>query len=246
MAPPREAGATACGSPEDVGSEIVALPRDYPGCARGWARGALLPAPIRAPLSWTWYSSRPSWTRGDPRGSRRRASRRSTLPFRRRHRPSEVEPCPSWWGETGDLRTGQTALCLHGEKHRPHRHERCRIAKACNQVVMLTTLQGLAEAFTLRIKRDWIPSGCTSRSRGAAQCRILEVLGADSDARPPGSRRVSTTRISRLSNEAHSSGMALPGPPLLRRRSTPSSAAGAGTQDSSQLWEVIEGMSAPA
>ena len=53
-----------------------------------------------------------------------------------------------------------------------------QVAKACNQMVMLITLQGLAEAFAFARKNGLDPERVyEALSGGAAQSRILEVLG---------------------------------------------------------------------
>ncbi len=124
-----------------------------------------------------------------------------------------------------------------------------QVAKACNQVVMLSTLQGLAEAFTFARKTGLDPERVyASLSGGAAQCRILEVLGkrmVERNYAPGIEARLHYKDLQIVLNEAHTLGMALPGTALVTQTFNALIGHGGGNQDSSQLWEVIEGMSTP-
>ena len=122
-----------------------------------------------------------------------------------------------------------------------------QVAKACNQIVMLSTLQGLAEAFTFASKTGLDPERVyASLSGGAAQCRILEVLGkrmVERNYAPGIEARLHYKDLQIVLNDAHTLGMALPGTALVTQTFNALIGRGGGNRDSSQLWEVIEGMS---
>ena len=122
-----------------------------------------------------------------------------------------------------------------------------QVAKACNQIVMLMTLQGLAEAFTfargngLDLERVY-----ESLAGGAAECRIREVLGkriVERNYAPGIEARLHYKDIQIVLNEAHTLGMALPGTAIVTQMFNALIGRGGGNQDSSQLAEVIEAMS---
>jgi len=122
-----------------------------------------------------------------------------------------------------------------------------QVAKACNQMVMLIALQGLAEAFAFARK-----SGLDSErayealSGGAAQSRVLEVLGkrmVERDYDPGIEARLHYKDIQIVLDEAHTLGMALPGTALVTQMFNALIGRGGGKQDSSQLVEVVEALS---
>lgn len=122
-----------------------------------------------------------------------------------------------------------------------------QVAKACNQIVMLMTLQGLAEAFTfarnngLDLERVY-----ESLSGGSSQCRILEVLGkrmVERNYDPGIEARLHYKDIQIVLDEAHTLGMALPGTALITQMFNALIGRGGGNEDSSQLVEVIEAIS---
>ena len=122
-----------------------------------------------------------------------------------------------------------------------------QVAKACNQVVMLATLQGLAEAFTFARKTGLDSQRVyESLSGGAAQCRIVEVLGkrmVERNYAPGIEARLHYKDIQIVLDEAHTLGMALPGTALVTQMFNALIGRGGGTEDSSQLVEVVEAMS---
>jgi 2-hydroxy-3-oxopropionate reductase len=124
-----------------------------------------------------------------------------------------------------------------------------QVAKACNQIVMLATLQGLAEAFTFARKTGLDPQRVyESLSGGATQCRILEVLGkrmVERNYAPGIEARLHYKDIQIVLDEAHTLGMALPGTALVTQMFNALIGRGGGKQDSSQLVEVTEAMSKP-
>jgi len=122
-----------------------------------------------------------------------------------------------------------------------------QVAKACNQIVLLITLQGLAEAFTFGRKSGLDPGKIyEALSGGDAQSRILEVLGkrmAERDYRAGIEARLHYKDIQIVLDEAHTLGMALPGAALVTQMFNALIGRGGGREDSSQLLEVIEAIS---
>jgi 2-hydroxy-3-oxopropionate reductase len=121
------------------------------------------------------------------------------------------------------------------------------VAKACNQMVMLATLQGLAEAFAFARKTGLdLERVYESLSGGASECRIREVLGkrmVERNYAPGIEARLHYKDIQIVLDEAHTLGMALPLTSLVTQTFNALIGRGGGNQDSSQLWEVIEQMS---
>ena len=122
-----------------------------------------------------------------------------------------------------------------------------QVAKACNQIVMLVALQGLAEAFAFA-RQNGLDSAKVyeALSGGAAQSRILEVLGkrmVERNYDPGIEARLHYKDIQIVLEEAHTLGMALPGTALVTQMFNALIGRGGGNQDSSQLVEVIEAMS---
>jgi 2-hydroxy-3-oxopropionate reductase len=122
-----------------------------------------------------------------------------------------------------------------------------QVAKACNQIVLLITIQGLAEAFTFGRKSGLDPGKIyEALSGGDAQSRILEVLGkrmAERDYRAGIEARLHYKDIQIVLDEAHTLGMALPGAALVTQMFNALIGRGGGREDSSQLLEVIEAIS---
>jgi 2-hydroxy-3-oxopropionate reductase len=122
-----------------------------------------------------------------------------------------------------------------------------QVAKACNQIVMLVALQGLAEAFAFARKNELDSAKVyEALSGGAAQSRILEVLGkrmVERNYNPGIEARLHYKDIQIVLEEAHPLGMALPGTALVTQMFNALIGRGGGNQDSSQLVEVVEAMS---
>ncbi len=255
MAPLVEAGATACGSPEEVAREseviftMVTMTQDVLEVVlgeRGVAAGAR-PGSIYVDMETI-----------SPAAARQVAARLAEAGV-------EALDAPVSGGGIGAA-SGTLSIMVGGK---PEIFERVRplfacmgknivhigangagqVAKACNQVVMLTTLQGLAEAFTFGRKTGLDPERVyQSLSGGAAQCRILEVLGrrmVDRNYSPGIEARLHYKDLQIVLNEAHTLGMALPGTALVTQTFNALIGRGGGNQDSSQLWEVIAAMSTP-
>ena len=122
-----------------------------------------------------------------------------------------------------------------------------QVAKACNQMVLLITLQGLAEAFTFARKNGLDPEKLyEALSGGSAQSRIMEVLGkrmVERDYHAGIEARLHYKDIQIVLDEAHALGMALPATALVTQMFNALIGRGGGKEDSSQLLEVIEAMS---
>ena len=122
-----------------------------------------------------------------------------------------------------------------------------QVAKACNQMVMLVALQGLAEAFAFARKNDLDSARVyEALSGGAAKSRLLEVHGKGMVERnydPVIEARLHDKDIQIVMDEAHTLGMALPGTALVAQMFNALIGRGGGNQDSSQLVEVIEALS---
>jgi 2-hydroxy-3-oxopropionate reductase len=253
MAPPVEAGAAACESPEEAarGSEIVftmvTTTQDVLDVVLG-ERGVIAGA-------------RPGTILVDmgtisPAATRQIAARLAEAGI-------EALDAPVSGGGIGAI-SGTLSIMVGGK---PEIFERVRplfacmgknivhigpngagqVAKACNQIVMLATLQGLAEAFTFARRTGLDPQRVyESLSGGAAQCRILEVLGKRMVERnyvPGIEARLHYKDIQIVLDEAHTLGMALPGTALVTQMFNALIGRGGGNQDSSQLVEVTEAMS---
>ncbi len=122
-----------------------------------------------------------------------------------------------------------------------------QVAKACNQMVLLITLQGLAEAFTFARKNGLDPERIyEALSGGEAQSRILEVLGKRMVERYYQAgieARLHYKDIQIVLDEAHALGLALPATALVTQMFNALIGRGGGNEDSSQLLEIIEAMS---
>ena len=123
------------------------------------------------------------------------------------------------------------------------------VAKACNQIVMLTALQGLVEAFVFARKTGLDPQKLyESLAGGAAQCRILEVLGkrmVSRDHVPGIEARLHYKDLQIVLEEAHTLGMALPGTAVVTQMFNALIGRGYGHEDSSRLLEIVEDMAKP-
>lgn len=122
-----------------------------------------------------------------------------------------------------------------------------QVAKACNQMVLLITLQGLAEAFTFARKNGLDPEKIyEALSGGEAQSRILEVLGkrmVERNYQAGIEARLHYKDIQIVLDESHALGLALPATALVTQMFNSLIGRGGGNEDSSQLLEIIEAMS---
>jgi 2-hydroxy-3-oxopropionate reductase len=122
-----------------------------------------------------------------------------------------------------------------------------QVAKACNQMVLLITLQGLAEAFTFARRNGLDPEKIyEALSGGETQSRILEVLGkrmVERNYQAGIEARLHYKDIQIVLDEAHALGLALPATALVTQMFNSLIGRDGGNEDSSQLLEVIEAMS---
>lgn len=129
-------------------------------------------------------------------------------------------------------------------------HSAGQVAKACNQMVLLMTIQGLAEAFTFARSNGVDPERLYEALSGSsAQSRILEVLGkrmVERDYHRGIEARLHYKDIQIVLDEAYVLGMALPGTALVTQVFNALIGRGGGNEDSSQLLGVIEAMSEPS
>jgi len=255
MAPLVEAGATACGSPEEAArgcdvvftmvtntQDVLEVVLGERGIVAGARRGAILV---------DMGTISPAATR--------------TIAARLAAAGLEALDAPVSGGGIGAI-NGTLSIMVGGK---PEIFERVKplfscmgknivhigpnsagqVAKACNQILMLMTLQGLAEAFTFARKTALDPQNLyESLAGGAAECRIREVLGKRMVERnyvPGIEARLHYKDIQIVLSEAHTLGMALPGTALVTQMFNALIGRGGGNEDSSQLVEVIEAISTP-
>ncbi len=121
-----------------------------------------------------------------------------------------------------------------------------QVAKACNQTLLLITLQALAEAFTFS-RKNQVPLERVYQALagGSAHSRILEVMGQrmiDRDYSPGVEARLHYKDLGIIMEEAHNLGLMLPGLALVSQLFNALIGRGGGKEDSSQVIEVIEAM----
>ncbi len=122
-----------------------------------------------------------------------------------------------------------------------------QVTKACNQLVLLVAIQALAEAFTFA-RASGVDLGKLSEalSGGMAGSRILEVLGKRMIERQYQNgieARLHYKDIQLVLEEAANLGLALPGAALVTQLFNALIGRGKGREDSSQLIEIVEGIS---
>jgi 2-hydroxy-3-oxopropionate reductase len=121
-----------------------------------------------------------------------------------------------------------------------------QVAKAANQLAIVLTLQGLAEALTLARSSGVDPAKVLSGLReGAAASRILEVMGPkmlSRDFRPGVEARLHHKDIRIVLECAAHAGVAVPGAALAAQSFSALMARGGARQDSSAVLTVVEAM----
>jgi 2-hydroxy-3-oxopropionate reductase len=121
-----------------------------------------------------------------------------------------------------------------------------QVAKAANQALILITLQGLAEAFTLA-RQNGLPLDRVYQvlAGGSGASRILEVMGNRMIARDFNAgveARLHYKDLGVILAEANELGLMLPATSLVAQLFNALIGRGAGREDSSQLVTVIEAM----
>ncbi len=121
-----------------------------------------------------------------------------------------------------------------------------QVAKACNQTMLLITLQAIAEAFTFA-RKNQVPLEMVYQALagGSAHSRILEVMGPrmiERNYSPGVEARLHYKDLGIIMQEAHNIGLMLPGTALATQLFNALIGRGAGQEDSSQVIEIIEAM----
>lgn len=117
-------------------------------------------------------------------------------------------------------------------------------AKACNQIVVSITIEGVAEALTFAGKNG-VDFGAVREALmgGFAGSKILEVHGKrmlDNDFRPGFKVHLHQKDLRIIMETAHQMGLALPGSALVAQNMNALMGSGEGELDSSALVKVIE------
>lgn len=117
-------------------------------------------------------------------------------------------------------------------------------AKACNQIVVSLTIEGVAEAFTFARKNGVDPGRVREALLGGfANSRILEVHGKrmlEGDFRPGFKVRLHQKDLRAVMETAHQIGIALPGTALVAQHLNALVGSGDGELDSSALVRAVE------
>ena len=119
-----------------------------------------------------------------------------------------------------------------------------QVAKACNQIVVSLTVQGVAEALTLA-KKNGVDFGRVREALmgGFAGSKILELHGRrmiDQDFQPGFKVRLHQKDLHIVMETAYQMGLALPGSALVAQNMNALMGSGEGELDSSALVKVIE------
>lgn len=119
-----------------------------------------------------------------------------------------------------------------------------QVAKACNQIVVAVTIEGIAEAFLFAHKNAVDPAKVREALMGGfAGSRILEVHGKrmlDHDYRPGFKARLHQKDMHIVTQTAAEFGLTLPAADLVRQRLDALVGAGDGELDSAAVMKVVE------
>ena len=119
-----------------------------------------------------------------------------------------------------------------------------QLAKACNQILVTLSIEGVAEAFTFARKNGVDPGRVREALLGGfAGNKSLEVQGKrmlDHDFRPGFKVRLHQKDLRIIMETAHQMGLALPGSALVAQNMNALMGSGEGDLDSSALVNVIE------
>lgn len=123
-------------------------------------------------------------------------------------------------------------------------HGAGQVAKACNQIVVAVTIEGVAEALTFARKNGVDPAKVRDALMGGfAGSRILEVHGKrmlDNDYTPGFKTRLHQKDINIVMETAKELGLALPGAALVMQHLNALMGTGGGELDSSAVMKIIE------
>ena len=119
-----------------------------------------------------------------------------------------------------------------------------QVAKACNQIVVAVTIEGVAEALTFARKNGVDPAKVRDALMGGfAGSRILEVHGKrmlDNDYTPGFKTKLHQKDINIVMQTAKELGLALPGAALVMQHLNALMGTGGGELDSSAVMKIVE------
>ncbi len=122
-----------------------------------------------------------------------------------------------------------------------------QVAKACNQIVVAVTIEGVAEALTFARKNGVDPAKVRAALMGGfAGSRVLDVLGKrmlENDFKPGFKVSLHQKDMRIVMETAHQLGVALPAAAMVTQHLNALMATGAADLDSSAIVKVIERMS---
>ncbi len=123
-------------------------------------------------------------------------------------------------------------------------HGAGQVAKACNQIVVAVTIEGVAEALTFARRSGVDPARVRDALMGGfAGSRILEVHGQrmlDNDYTPGFKTKLHQKDINIAMQTAKELGLALPGAALVMQHLNALMGTGAGELDSSAMMKIVE------
>ena len=122
-----------------------------------------------------------------------------------------------------------------------------QVAKACNQVVVAVTIQGVAEALTFARKNDTDPARVRDALMGGfAGSKIMEVHGKrmlDNDFKPGFKVGLHQKDMRIVMETAHQLGVALPGAAMVTQHLNALMGTGDAELDSAAIVKIVERMS---
>ena len=122
-----------------------------------------------------------------------------------------------------------------------------QVAKACNQIVVAVTIQGVSEALTFARKNDVDAAKVREALMGGfAGSKILEVHGKrmlDNDFKPGFKVKLHQKDLRIVIEDAHKLGIGLPGAALVAQHLNALMGSGDGELDSAAIVKVVERMS---
>ena len=126
-------------------------------------------------------------------------------------------------------------------------HGAGQVAKACNQIVVAVTIQGVSEALTFARKNDVDAAKVREALMGGfAGSKILEVHGKrmlDNDFKPGFKVKLHQKDLRIVIEDAHKLGIGLPGAALVAQSLNALMGSGDGELDSAAIVKVVERMS---
>ena len=126
-------------------------------------------------------------------------------------------------------------------------HGAGQVAKACNQIVVSLTIQGVSEALTFA-RRNGVDAAKVrvALMGGSAASKILEVHGQrmlDNDFKPGFKVKLHQKDLRIVIEDAHKLGIGLPGTALVTQHLNALMGSGDGELDSAAIVKVVERMS---